>query len=81
MKKISLLTLIIALATSSVFAQLTWLPVPNAPNEVRIEDISFINNISATDEANDTIYKTTNAVNVEHDGLFPPCLCAKYWVY
>ena len=73
MKKISLLTLIIALATSSVFAQLTWLPVPNAPNEVRIEDISFINNTSGFLEANDTIYKTTDAgLTWSMTGSFPP---------
>jgi len=73
MKRLCLLIASIVLSTSSLFSQLTWLPVSNAPEEIRIEDISFINDTIGFLEANDTIYTTTDAgLTWSMTGVFPP---------
>ncbi|MBK7966230.1 MAG: T9SS type A sorting domain-containing protein [Bacteroidetes bacterium] len=72
MRKIFLLLLVGMFFTNSLYSQLTWLPVNNAPTELRIEDVSFINDTTGFLEANDTIYKTTNAgLTWNMSGTFP----------
>lgn len=52
---------ILLLVQLNAFAQKSWYPIPGAPAETRIEDISFISDSTGFLEANDTIYKTVDA--------------------
>jgi photosystem II stability/assembly factor-like uncharacterized protein len=58
-----ILTAFLILLSRLAPAQSTWFPVPGAPSEPRIEDVSFISPLEGFLEANDTIYKTNDGGN------------------
>lgn len=65
--------LLFILFTTSLNAQNSWRIIPNAPWDVRIEDVSFINATTGFLEASDSIYRTNDGGNTWVGvGAFPP---------
>jgi photosystem II stability/assembly factor-like uncharacterized protein len=65
--------LLFILFSTSLNAQNSWRIVPNAPWDLRIEDVSFINATTGFLEASDSIYKTNDGGNTWFGvGAFPP---------